>query len=274
MAKRAGDELYYVVTDHIGTPRELVSEDGRRTAWRAKFGLWGDAEKIDIWRAEAANGGAVTWNIRFQGQWADEESGLCYNRHRYYDTEAAQYLSPDMLGLDGGTRPQSYVGNPNGWVDPLGLSGCGGTTPQYQTPFQPLTPNQRAAIDSRIQNRTATCQDYQHQQWDRRFNNRRNRGVSRFWAQERRTLRNGQPGTRKWTDQQRADILAGRTPQHNGAPIEGHHRHNALDHPQLADDPNNIYPATRDEHFGRWHGGNWQNDTYGTPNNPSYPEEF
>ena len=32
--------------------------------------------------------------------------------------------------------------------------------------------------------------------------------------------------------------------------------------------------ATRDEHFQRWHGGNWQNDTYGSPNNPSWPEEF
>ncbi|WP_411891603.1 RHS domain-containing protein [Yoonia sp. SDW83-1] len=68
MARLAGDDLYYVVTDHIGTPREIVSEDGKRTAWRAKFGLWGNEEKIDIWKAEAANGGEITCNIRFQGE--------------------------------------------------------------------------------------------------------------------------------------------------------------------------------------------------------------
>ena len=88
MAKLAGDDLYDVVTDHIGTPRELVSEDDKRTAWRAKFGLWGNTEKIDIWRSEVANGEDVTCQIRFQGQWADEESGLHYNRFRYYDAEA------------------------------------------------------------------------------------------------------------------------------------------------------------------------------------------
>ena len=102
MAKLAGDDLYYVVTDHIGTPRELVSEDGKRTAWRAKFGLWGNTEKIDIWRSEVANGEDVTCQIRFQGQWADEESGLHYNRFRYYDAEAGQYLSRDPIGLMGG----------------------------------------------------------------------------------------------------------------------------------------------------------------------------
>ncbi len=48
MTKLAGDDLYYVVTDHIRTPREIVSQDGKRTAWRAKFGRWGNEEKIDI----------------------------------------------------------------------------------------------------------------------------------------------------------------------------------------------------------------------------------
>ncbi|MFG5380935.1 RHS repeat-associated core domain-containing protein [Yoonia sp. R2-816] len=118
MAKLAGDDLYYVVTDHIGTPREIFSEDGKRPVWRAKFGRWGNEEKIDIWKAEAA------CNIRFQGQWADEESGLHYNRFRHYDAEAGQYLSRDPIGLQGGPRPQAYVVGPNGWVDRLGLVGC------------------------------------------------------------------------------------------------------------------------------------------------------
>ncbi len=65
----------------------------------------------------------ASYAIRFQGRWEDEESGLHYNRFRYYDPEATQYLSPDPIGL-GGVRPQGYVADPNGWVDPLGLAGC------------------------------------------------------------------------------------------------------------------------------------------------------
>ena len=68
--------------------------------------------------------------------------------------------------------------------------------------------------------------------------------------------------------------MSGKTPKHNGDPIEGHHKYNALDHPQIADDANNIYPATNAEHFSRWHGGNYQNDTFGKPLDTSFPEEF
>ena len=56
--------------------------------------------------------------------------------------------------------------------------------------------------------------------------------------------------------------------------MEGHHTYNALDYPQLADNPDIIYPATKDEHFNRWHGENYQNDTSGLPLKPDYPEEF
>nr|WP_306108864.1 RHS repeat-associated core domain-containing protein [Pseudomonas sp. Fl5BN2] len=66
----------------------------------------------------------TTCPLRFPGQYYDEESGLHYNRHRYYDPETAQYLSPDPLGLGGGTRPQGYVDNPLSWIDPLGLAEC------------------------------------------------------------------------------------------------------------------------------------------------------
>ncbi|MFW7377172.1 RHS repeat-associated core domain-containing protein, partial [Vagococcus fluvialis] len=52
----------------------------------------------------------------------DVESGLYYNRYRYYDPDLGQYLSPDPIGLAGGIRPQGYVHNPLEWIDPLGLS--------------------------------------------------------------------------------------------------------------------------------------------------------
>ncbi|MEI7265336.1 RHS repeat-associated core domain-containing protein, partial [Pectobacterium carotovorum] len=70
----------------------------------------------------------VYCELRYQGQLYDAETGLYYNRHRYYDAESGQYLSPDPIGLGGGIRPQGYVHNPLEWVDPLGLaeSGCSG----------------------------------------------------------------------------------------------------------------------------------------------------
>ncbi|KHN93117.1 hypothetical protein BSK69_19075 [Pectobacterium actinidiae] len=64
----------------------------------------------------------VYCELRYQGQLYDAETGLYYNRHRYYDAESGQYLSPDPIGLHGGNRPQAYVHNPLEWGDPLGLA--------------------------------------------------------------------------------------------------------------------------------------------------------
>ncbi len=67
----------------------------------------------------------VECDLRHQGQIYDKETGLYYNRHRYYDTDIGQYLSSDPIGMAGGLRPQGYVFNPVDWVDPLGLSPSG-----------------------------------------------------------------------------------------------------------------------------------------------------
>jgi RHS repeat-associated protein len=69
---------------------------------------------------------SVLWgegSIRvLQGQYFDEETGLAFNRHRYYDPHAGRFISKDPIGLLGGVNPQFYAPNPTGWVDPLGLS--------------------------------------------------------------------------------------------------------------------------------------------------------
>jgi RHS repeat-associated protein len=59
-----------------------------------------------------------------RGNGEDSESGLYYNHQRYYDPDSAQYLSPDPIGLSGGSRLQGYVANPGTWVDPMGLVPC------------------------------------------------------------------------------------------------------------------------------------------------------
>jgi RHS repeat-associated protein len=118
-ARRENGQLHYVVSDHMGTPRELLTEKGD-VAWASRLSTWGDATRYRL----AANDDKLSCNLRFAGQYADEESGLHYNRHRYYDSETGQYLSPDPIGLAGGVNPYGYVHNPLGWIDPLGLACC------------------------------------------------------------------------------------------------------------------------------------------------------
>jgi RHS repeat-associated protein len=60
--------------------------------------------------------------FRFQGQQFDEETGLHYNRYRYYDPGVGRFISQDPIGLRGGSNPFMYAPNPDGWVDPLGLA--------------------------------------------------------------------------------------------------------------------------------------------------------
>ena len=66
--------------------------------------------------------------LRLPGQYFDEESGLHYNRYRYYDPHCARYISQDPIGLAGGENAYSYVANPISRIDPLGLNEvCPGT---------------------------------------------------------------------------------------------------------------------------------------------------
>ena len=60
--------------------------------------------------------------LRLPGQYFDEESGLHYNRYRYYDPHCARYISQDPIGLAGGENAYSYVANPISRIDPLGLN--------------------------------------------------------------------------------------------------------------------------------------------------------
>ena len=58
--------------------------------------------------------------FRYQGQYEDEETGLYYNRFRYYSPDTGTYISQDPIGLKGGMSLYSYVHDSNSWIDPFG----------------------------------------------------------------------------------------------------------------------------------------------------------
>ena len=60
--------------------------------------------------------------LRFQGQYCDAETGLHYNRHRYYDPQLGRFTTQDPISLAGGINLYQYAPNPVQWVDPLGLN--------------------------------------------------------------------------------------------------------------------------------------------------------
>ncbi len=116
LAKVVGGERYGIVTDHLGTPRAMYDADGDEV-WSADVDTYGELRNV---RGEKA---AVPF--RWPGQYEDAETGLYYNRFRYYDKAAGQYLSQDRLGTGAGLRLLGYVPDPLTWHDPLGLAGTG-----------------------------------------------------------------------------------------------------------------------------------------------------
>jgi RHS repeat-associated protein len=103
-----------VFSDHIGFPLRMIDGAGR-TVWAARPTLLGGTTPLVRTGIDCA--------FRFPGQYEDEETGLVYNRWRYYDPSTGRYISKDPLGLRGGMEPYAYVPDPLRWIDPGGLQG-------------------------------------------------------------------------------------------------------------------------------------------------------
>ncbi|WP_248805111.1 RHS repeat domain-containing protein, partial [Pseudomonas sp. MWU13-2100] len=108
---------YYYQLDHLGTPQELTSSAGS-ILWSARYRAYGSVKTLEV--------AGIDNPLRFQGQYFDAETGLHYNRHRYYNPGTGRFLTPDPIKLAGGLNNYRYVPNPTGWVDPLGLNTCPG----------------------------------------------------------------------------------------------------------------------------------------------------
>jgi RHS repeat-associated protein len=115
-AARFGSEgVHSVVTDHLGVPLCVLDENGA-VRWQGDIDAWGKA-------SVTGDSGLCPW--RFPGQYEDAETGLYYNRFRYYDPGLGAYVSRDPLGLLGGSALRAYVPCPLTWLDPAGLTESG-----------------------------------------------------------------------------------------------------------------------------------------------------
>ncbi|EOF5167396.1 RHS repeat-associated core domain-containing protein, partial [Salmonella enterica] len=97
-----------------GLPLALIDINGH-IAWSAESDEWGNVLRED-------NQHNLQQLIRLPGQQWDKESGLYYNRHRYYDPAQGRYITQDPVGLKGGWSLYNYPLNPVEYIDPLGLS--------------------------------------------------------------------------------------------------------------------------------------------------------
>ena len=115
-AKLTAGGSYSIVTDHLGAPSQMHDETGEL--------LW--AAQIDGFGAvRFSRGKSQDCPFRYQGQYEDVETGLYYNRFRYYEPSSGQYISQDPLRLEGGNpNAYAYVSDCNVEIDPLGLKEC------------------------------------------------------------------------------------------------------------------------------------------------------
>ena len=107
--------LHLYHCDHRGLPQALISPEGE-TAWQGEYDEWGNL----LGETSAQQ---LQQPYRLPGQQYDEESGLYYNRNRYYDPLQGRYITQDPIGLRGAWNLYQYPLNPTTKIDPLGLSG-------------------------------------------------------------------------------------------------------------------------------------------------------
>ncbi|MDP9606504.1 UNVERIFIED_ORG: RHS repeat-associated protein [Variovorax paradoxus] len=122
---------YAVHSDHLNTPRRLSNADGQ-AVWQWGYSAFGEDKptlaknrfaNLDVTPNPGTTGiSEVKFNLRYPGQYADEESGLFYNYFRSYDARTGRYSQPDPIGLDGGWNRFGYVdADPLSFTDPEGL---------------------------------------------------------------------------------------------------------------------------------------------------------
>jgi RHS repeat-associated protein len=129
-AKLTEDKNYSIITDYLGTPAQMYDDRGKKT-WEMDLDIYG---KVRTFEGSSLN----ECPFRYQGQYEDEETGLYYNRFRYYDPDMGNYLSQDPIGLEGNNPTlYGYVKDVNDYIDVFGLSFWRGSKPSETVDFTP-----------------------------------------------------------------------------------------------------------------------------------------
>ena len=113
VAKLTEEDSYTIVQDYLGTPIQALDSKGE-VVWDCILDIYGDVLEL--------RGKRDFIPFRFQGQYADVETGLYYNRFRYYSPELGNYISQDPIRMAGNNPTlYGYVKDTNSWLDPFGL---------------------------------------------------------------------------------------------------------------------------------------------------------
>ena len=113
-AKIVGDKHYSIISDYIGRPAQAYDDNGN-IVWQADYDIYGNLRNL--------HGSRQFIPFRQLGQYEDEETGLYYNRFRYYDPRIGNYISQDPIRLAGNNPTlYGYVRDLNKRTDLFGLS--------------------------------------------------------------------------------------------------------------------------------------------------------
>ena len=114
VAKVTDRERYTIVHDYLGTPTQAYDSKGE-LVWEMLLDVYG--------KVTECHGDRTLVPFRYQGQYEDGETGLYYNRFRYYSPDMGMYISSDPIGLAGNNPTlYGYVEDVNLLNDILGLS--------------------------------------------------------------------------------------------------------------------------------------------------------
>ncbi|HEX5150763.1 MAG TPA: DUF6531 domain-containing protein [Parafilimonas sp.] len=136
LAKLKGGKSYSIIADHLGTPFQVYNDKGEKI-WETQLDSYG--------KTRILKGDEGTCLFRYQGQYEDKETGLYYNRFRYYDPDSGYYISQDPIRLR--SRQillYAYVDDPNIYIDVFGLEGTSGTCPY---PVGSIHPDWKGPVD-------------------------------------------------------------------------------------------------------------------------------
>jgi len=127
-AKIVGDRHYSIISDYIGRPVQAYDDNGN-VVWQTDCDIYGNLRNL--------HGCGQFIPFHQLGQDEDEETGLYYNRFRYYDPNTGTYISQAPIGLAGNNPTlYGYVGDCNKWTDMFGLDMLALPAPTGKNPWE------------------------------------------------------------------------------------------------------------------------------------------